>query len=658
MGHSANPSNSLGSDGLTLERENPTTGAKKPLAPMAPPRVPLLLEESRRPPSLGYRPPPPKLRREAESLGNCSFDSSKWSVQPQSAISGAIMFDRETGLSCDECLEKCSSEKYQNPKKSWVCRSLTYDNKYKICDLFAVNGTEYPYYLVEYETRDYFDFLAALPPTDAELNGEEGGEGAAAAADGQAGPEGAAAGGQAEGAAAGGPAEGAAAGGQAESAAAGGQAQPEIAAAGGQAEKPGAIPQDNSQVAGNSVGGAEAPNAETPASGAVTSHEGGYGNEGLKAKAFAAPKSVSIINVGEPEIEQSKNLTEIEVQDLLTTQESSTSETTTTASTETATEVKKTEIDEQFARRNSINNACGDDEVTRYLEFVDLERTEALTDTEYTDASNRKQCIDYCDDEGVISCASAMFSTMGCELSLSRANYTTSDSLKEAPNVTYVEKVCVPKNIAQGTKKVFGSVLNHILVGQVLEVTDAKSIKECVISCLKAEQQFGFVCRSAMWYPNDDDQNCLLNTESRITTPEVFMPEDQGVNVVYFEIPKAVDESIKEKAVNVRFRDSPISTKKIETKWTRWSMCKKDDMNAQRHRYLKCTDKKDIRKCPKESVMCRHPPMLNIKKLASAFTEKIECLAIRDSNGQKRCPHGMRIRPDGKREYCGNPIDC
>ena len=34
------------------------------------------------------------------------------------------------------------------------------------------------------------------------------------------------------------------------------------------------------------------------------------------------------------------------------------------------------------------------------------------------------------------------------------------------------------------------------------------------------------------------------------------MPEDQGVNVVYFEIPKAVDESIKEKAVNVRFRVS------------------------------------------------------------------------------------------------------
>uniref|UniRef100_A0A914EEV0 Uncharacterized protein n=1 Tax=Acrobeloides nanus TaxID=290746 RepID=A0A914EEV0_9BILA len=105
-------------------------------------------------------------------------------------------------------------------------------------------------------------------------------------------------------------------------------------------------------------------------------------------------------------------------------------------------------------------------------------------------------------------------------------------------------------------------------------------------------------------------------------------------------------------------RDSPISTKKIEAKWTRWSLCQKNDMNAQRHRYLKCTDKKDVRKCPKESVMCRHPPMLNIKKLASAFAEKIECLAIRDSNGQKRCPHGMRIRPDGKREYCGNPIDC
>lgn len=104
----------------------------------------------------------------------------------------------------------------------------------------------------------------------------------------------------------------------------------------------------------------------------------------------------------------------------------------------------------QTARRNSVSNACGDDEVTRYLEFVDTERMETLTDTEYADASNRKQCWDYCDDEGVISCASAMFSSAGCELSLSRANYSASDSFKESSNVTYVEKICVPKNFAKG----------------------------------------------------------------------------------------------------------------------------------------------------------------------------------------------------------------
>lgn len=77
------------------------------------------------------------------------------------------MFDRTTGLNCEECLEKCTQ--FQNIESQWICRTLTYDNRWKICDLFAVNGTESPYFLTQYHGRDYFVYLAALPPTDAEI---------------------------------------------------------------------------------------------------------------------------------------------------------------------------------------------------------------------------------------------------------------------------------------------------------------------------------------------------------------------------------------------------------------------------------------------------------------------------------------------------------
>lgn len=39
-------------------------------------------------------------------------DPTKWRLHAQSAAANAIMFDRTSGLSCDECLQLCIS-KYQ-----------------------------------------------------------------------------------------------------------------------------------------------------------------------------------------------------------------------------------------------------------------------------------------------------------------------------------------------------------------------------------------------------------------------------------------------------------------------------------------------------------------------------------------------------------------
>ena len=93
------------------------------------------------------------------------------------------------------------------------------------------------------------------------------------------------------------------------------------------------------------------------------------------------------------------------------------------------------------------------------------------------------------------------------------------------------------------------------MVGHVQEVADANTLAECQVACLRAEKDYGFICKSAMWYPGDAAQNCLLNSESHTTRPEVFTNEDQGVNMVYFEI-SYEDSDFKTNGLNNRFRVS------------------------------------------------------------------------------------------------------
>lgn len=47
-------------------------------------------------PTLSHRQPPPLVRRDVVS--RVKYDLEKWISEPQMTISGAVMFDRETGL--------------------------------------------------------------------------------------------------------------------------------------------------------------------------------------------------------------------------------------------------------------------------------------------------------------------------------------------------------------------------------------------------------------------------------------------------------------------------------------------------------------------------------------------------------------------------------
>ncbi|CAJ0603263.1 unnamed protein product [Cylicocyclus nassatus] len=116
--------------------------------------------------SLGYRPPPPTVRREIDILPRCSYDADKWALHMESTLTYAVMFDRRTGGSCRECLDRCTEKQ----GGVWTCRSVVYDSNWHICDLFAVVASAAPFTLVDYKGRDYFEYLAALPPSDDELS--------------------------------------------------------------------------------------------------------------------------------------------------------------------------------------------------------------------------------------------------------------------------------------------------------------------------------------------------------------------------------------------------------------------------------------------------------------------------------------------------------
>ncbi|KAK0397976.1 hypothetical protein QR680_002370 [Steinernema hermaphroditum] len=593
-----------------------------PTAPMAPPRVPAPARAYG--PSRGYRPPPPPVRRDAKSEGQCKFDEGKWEIEPESAISGAIMFDRTTGLSCEECLEKCTQ--FQDVSSQWVCRSLTYDNRWKICDLFAINGTSSPYYLAEYPGRDYFSYLAALPPTDAQVQGK--GAEATGAAPGPIGNT---------------VEEYESENGQKATVPAPTETHPKET----EEKKPETTeepvkPTEEAHQTSSPAPEQESEIKETTAAPASTaplaSHE-----ESAPAPSgeTAAPSS------GEapaPSSGEAPAPTSVEAP-APSSAEAPAPNSVEESAPSTPSAVNK-EGPYQAVERNIVDKSgvslCDRGETPRYTEFTGHERVNPGTETEIVEAKTRDECTSACDRDQLFTCASAVFSPTGCELSSTTANHSTLDSLVESSSGAYLEKVCLPEKLATGTRKIFPAVPNHILVGHVQEVADAKSIRECQIACLRADQDFGFICKSAMWYPSDEDQNCLLNSNNRDSVPDSFVPEDQGVQMVYFDVVREDGFDFK------RLKDRPVGGS--DGGFTRWSACK--DMNGMRHRYQKC-QKKDVRKCKKESVMCRHLPALQINKIDPA-----SCMAVRDAQGRKRCPHGMRINAAGRREYCNKPVDC
>lgn len=73
-----------------------------------------------------------------------------------------------------------------------------------------------------------------------------------------------------------------------------------------------------------------------------------------------------------------------------------------------------------------------------------------------------------------------------------------------------------------------------ILVGFAETVVDASSLQQCFDNCLNSKKLYGFKCISGMYYFEEPQLNCILNTEDRFTQPDLFTTESADL-VDYFE---------------------------------------------------------------------------------------------------------------------------
>ncbi|KRX83726.1 Uncharacterized protein T02_8383 [Trichinella nativa] len=149
--------------------------------------------------------------------------------------------------------------------------------------------------------------------------------------------------------------------------------------------------------------------------------------------------------------------------------------------------------------------------------------------------------------------------------------------------------------------KPFRFVPQYVLVGYARQVADAADDDECVQLCLSTGM---FRCKSAMFFKDDKIQNCILNSESASTRPDLFVPEDEYY-VYYYQVDCAENgASFKQRATWNGYQSFVKALKDYPelSGWTEWSPCC-SATNLQ-YRYERCSEK-DVRHCNKQTRKCK-----------------------------------------------------
>ncbi|KRY42099.1 Uncharacterized protein T01_11123 [Trichinella spiralis] len=241
--------------------------------------------------------------------------------------------------------------------------------------------------------------------------------------------------------------------------------------------------------------------------------------------------------------------------------------------------------------------------------------------------------------------------------------------LEDHASVQHFEKVCFPENLVKTCSDVFVRMPKKVLIGYARTVTDADSIKDCIIRCLNSDSQYGFQCQSGVFFNEEDSLNCVLNSQTKDTAPSLLIDET-AYNAEYFQlychvkedglIPSVDSKDVQTYTAGVQrgedtvemkptLQKAVIIAKEIANDWTLWSPC---EPNGMRRRYKVC-DEADIRNCPLETQQCTAE--LKSLKRSSKDLDMKNCMAPRCCPMFGSCTIGVQQMPDGRMKWCNNP---
>ncbi|CAD5216452.1 unnamed protein product [Bursaphelenchus okinawaensis] len=240
------------------------------------------------------------------------------------------------------------------------------------------------------------------------------------------------------------------------------------------------------------------------------------------------------------------------------------------------------------------NKACESGQLARFLKTSDFELHQH--DDMRLESVTLDECIEFCSSNSALKdvnpdapqCNSFEYDNEGvCVLSRETAVPLGNGQLKQKAGTDYYERICIEEKLAQECPlSVYNRFPQKILVGFAETVVDAPSLQHCFDNCLNSRQLYGFKCASGMFYFEEPQLNCILNTEDRTTQPDLFTSENSDL-VDYFETACNTTSAASRRFAPPRRRtnngkrkdfvdksDSQRQRQDLRTAtWTEWSEC-------------------------------------------------------------------------------------
>ncbi|KAI1711166.1 PAN domain-containing protein [Ditylenchus destructor] len=195
-----------------------------------------------------------------------------------------------------------------------------------------------------------------------------------------------------------------------------------------------------------------------------------------------------------------------------------------------------------YLDNNCAGSQCYAPYVTQYVAVEGKQLQEEL-DHKFADI-DWASCEELCTQRltttvNDFNCKSFMYDnqTRTCILSDERSKPLGRGNLTQAEGYTYYEKKCFASPRTCRNVPSFTRVPQMLLVGFAAFVMEnVPSVTMCLDQCTNPPPETGdkFVCKSAMYYYNE--QECILNAESRHSKPDLFIPEEDDFVVDYFDI--------------------------------------------------------------------------------------------------------------------------